>query len=141
MGNKEIARQWIDTYNDADKERMASLMTEDSEVLIPAMGIAYGPRWERAGNAMNLVRNRTIEARRMTVSGDAVAIEFLWHAISLGGPGLAPAGERVEMENCIVLDFRDGLISRYVEYLGRIEGIDLAIASRRMLESPQSVSE
>lgn len=138
MGNEETARQWIDTYNDADKKRMADLMTEDSEVLIPAMGIAYGPRWERAGNAMNLVRNRTIEVRRMTASGDAVAIEFLWHAISLGGPGLAPAGERVEMENCIVLDFRDGLVSRYVEYLGRMEGIDLAIVSRRMLESTQS---
>lgn len=139
MGNKEIARQWIDAYNAADKECIASLMTEDSEVLIPAMGIAYGPRWERTGNAMNLVRDRAIEVRRMTASGDAVAIEFLWHAISLGGPGLAPAGERVEMENCIVLDFRDGLISRYVEYLGRIEGIDLAITSRRMLETSQGI--
>ena len=73
----------------------------------------------------------------MTSSGDAVAIEMLWHAISNGGPGMAPAGERVEMENCIVLTFRDGLISRYVEYLGRYEGIDLQIVRGRMLESAQ----
>lgn len=54
--------------------------------------------------------------------------------------GMAPAGERVEMENCIVLSFRDGRISRYVEYIGRYEGIDLGIVSGRMREKPRSAA-
>ncbi|WP_310369436.1 hypothetical protein [Catenuloplanes atrovinosus] len=53
---------------------------------------------------------------------------------------MAPAGERVEMENCIVLSFRDGRISRYVEYIGRYEGIDLGIVSGRMREKPRSAA-
>lgn len=138
MDHEELARKWIAAYNAHDFKQQAAMMTEDGEVLIPAMNIAQGAAWEKSGpNSARLVEGRTIEIRRMIVSGDAVAIEMLWHAISKGGPGMAPAGERVEMQNCIVLTFRDGLISRYVEYVGRYEGIDLQVVRGRMLESRQ----
>jgi ketosteroid isomerase-like protein len=139
MGNEELARQWIAAYNAHDFAQQAAMMTEDGEVLIPAMNIAQGAAWEKSGpNSARLVEGRTIEIRRMITSGDAVAIEMLWHAISKGGPGMAPAGERVEMQNCIVLTFRDGRISRYVEYIGRYHGIDLHVVRDRMLENAQA---
>ncbi|BCJ52863.1 hypothetical protein Asp14428_43380 [Actinoplanes sp. NBRC 14428] len=136
--NVELAREWISAYNTHDSARLAALMTEDGEVLIPAMNVAQGPAWDKtAATAVSLVDGHTIEVKRIIASGDAVAIEMLWHAISRGGPGMAPAGERVEMENCIVLSFRDGRISRYVEYIGRYEGINLEIVAGRMLQKPQ----
>jgi hypothetical protein len=39
----------------------------------------------------------------MIVFEDAVVIEMFWSATSSGVAGLAPASERVERENCIVL--------------------------------------
>jgi ketosteroid isomerase-like protein len=138
LDNEELARKWIAAYNAHDFEQQAAMMTEHGEVLIPYINVAQGAAWEKTGpNSARLVDNRTIEIRRMTASGDAVAIEMLWHATSKGGPGMAPAGERVELENCIVLTFRDGRISRYVEYIGRCEGIDLQVVRARMLESRQ----
>ncbi|EXG82359.1 nuclear transport factor 2 family protein [Cryptosporangium arvum] len=141
MGNTEIAREFIAAYNAHDAERKAALMTEDGRVEFPALNISHGAGWETTSgsNAANLVDDRTIDVQRITASGDAVVIEMLWHGVSKGGPGLAPAGERVEMENCIVLTFRDGLISRYVEYFGRYEGIDLLVLRGRMLERRQPV--
>lgn len=138
MDHEELAHKWIAAYNAHDFEQQAALMTKDGEVLIPAMNIAQGAAWEKAGrNSARLVDDRTIEIRRMISSGDAVAIEMRWHGTSKGGPGMAPAGERVELQNCIVLTFRDGLISRYVEYVGRIQGIDLQVVRNRMLEGDQ----
>ncbi|WP_267717305.1 nuclear transport factor 2 family protein [Streptomyces sp. CoH17] len=139
MDNVELARKWIAAYNAHDFEQQAALMTEDGEVRIPYINIAQGAAWEQTGpNSARLVDDRIIEIRRITASGDAVVIEMLWHAISNGGLGMAPAGERVELENCIVLTFRDGRISRYVEYIGRCEGIDLQVVRARMLENHQS---
>ncbi|WP_030378536.1 MULTISPECIES: nuclear transport factor 2 family protein [unclassified Streptomyces] len=138
MDNVELAQKWIAAYNAHDFEQQAALMTADGEVLIPYINIAQGAAWEQTGsNSARLVDDRIIEVRRITASGDAVVIEMLWHAISRGGPGMAPVGERVELENCIVLTFRDGRISRYVEYIGRCEGIDLQVVRARMLESHQ----
>ncbi|ATE65135.1 nuclear transport factor 2 family protein [Rhizorhabdus dicambivorans] len=130
MNNVETTLAFVAAYNDADVERMNSLMTEDGEVLMPAIGVNK-VRWQPSGPASEMARDRTIEVRRIFTGDDVVAFEFLWHAISKGGPGLAPVGERVTMENCIVLSFRDGLIRRYCEYIGRHTGMDLlTIASR-----------
>jgi len=135
--NLKVAQKFVDAYNSGDPARVKDMLTEDAEILIPAMGMANGRGSEQGQKAMGLVTQRTIEVHRMIASGDAVAIEFLWHAISSGGPGLAPAGSRLEMEDCIVLDIRDGLVSRYVEYIGRYEGIDLAVVSGRVVGSRQ----
>jgi len=133
----KVAQKFVDAYNSGDPARVKDMLTEDAKILIPAMGMANGRGSEQGQKAMGLVTQRTIEVHRMIASGDAVAIEFLWHAISSGGPGLAPAGSRLEMEDCIVLDIRDGLVSRYVEYIGRYEGIDLAVVSGRVVGSRQ----
>ena len=133
----KVAQQFVEAYNSGDRTRLAGILAEDAEILIPAMGISHGKHSGQSHNAMDLVTERTIEVHRMIASGHAVAIEFLWHAISGGGPGLAPAGERLEMEDCVVLDIRDGLVSRYVEYVGRYKGIDLAVVGGRVVESPQ----
>lgn len=131
MSNEVRAREFVDAYNAADIERMNALMTEDGEVLMPALNVAR-VRWDPSGPASRMAEDRTIEVRRMIASGDAVGFEFLWHATSKGGPGLAPAGERMEMENCIVLSFRDGLISRYCEFIGSHEGMDLLVLRDRL---------
>ncbi|MCS7483727.1 nuclear transport factor 2 family protein [Umezawaea endophytica] len=136
MDQEELALKWIEAYNAHDFAQQAALMTEDGEVMIPAMNIVQGPAWDQTGqSSARLVDDRTIEVLRMISSGDAVAIEMLWHGTSKGGPGMAPAGERVELQNCIVLTFRDSLISRYVEYIGWCQGIDLHVVRSRILES------
>ena len=131
MSNVDTTLAFVAAYNAADVERMNSLMTEDGRVLIPALGVDK-LRWQASGPASEMAADRTIEVRRIFTGDDVVAFEFLWHATSRGGPGIAPAGERLTMENCIVLDFRDGLISRYCEYVGRHTGQDLLAVAKRL---------
>lgn len=133
QGNQAIAQKFIDAYNSMDTndpteamKRLADLMTEDATISFPALGVTQGRRWEVTGaGAAALVSQRKIEVRRMIVSDNTIAVEMLWSGISAGLPGTAPVGERVEMQNCIILSFRGDRISEYVEYLGCIQGINL----------------
>lgn len=134
MSNVDTALAFVAAYNDGDVERINSMMTEDARVLMPALGVDK-VRWQRGGKAAEMAADRTIEVHRIFNGDNVVAFEFLWHATSKGGPGLAPAGERMTMENCIVLNFRDGLISQYCEYIGRHTGQDLLAVSKRLAEA------
>ncbi|ODQ96357.1 nuclear transport factor 2 family protein [Mycolicibacterium holsaticum] len=138
--NKATAEKFIDAYNslgwsgeDDATRRFLAVLTKDAEIDFPAAGIKQTPHMEvSASTGVALFSKRHMEVRKLIASDEAVVFEMVWTAISGGGPGLAPAGEQIKMENCVVLSFRDGLISRYVEYVGVHEGIELDVVASRL---------
>ncbi|MGV0794541.1 nuclear transport factor 2 family protein [Mycolicibacterium sp. XJ1819] len=138
--NKATAEEFIDAYNslgwsgqDDAMRRFLAVLTKDAEIDFPAAGIKQTPHMEvSASTGVALFSRRHMDVRRLIASDDTVVYEMEWTAISGGGPGLAPAGEQIKMENCVVLSFRDGLICRYVEYVGVHEGIDLDVVAGRL---------
>ncbi|WP_297595039.1 nuclear transport factor 2 family protein [Mycobacterium sp.] len=138
--NKATAEEFIDAYNslgwsgeDEAMRRFLSVLTKDAEIDFPAAGIKQTPHMEvSASTGVALFSQRHMDVRRLIASEEAVVYEMEWTAVSGGGPGLAPAGEQIRMHNCVVLSFRDGLISRYVEYVGAHEGIDFDVVARRL---------
>jgi steroid delta-isomerase-like uncharacterized protein len=129
----KAVQDFFTAYNAKDREGYAAVFTEDAIYRCPALGLAWNGRDEGAAlfeGYLGAVPDRSCEVVRTIGSGDVVVVEFLWRAVSNGGlPGLPPKGETVEFDNLSLFELRDGLICRFVEYLGRHKGFDIKVGS------------
>ncbi|WP_123024381.1 nuclear transport factor 2 family protein [Mycolicibacterium stellerae] len=131
MDAKKIAEEWCAAYNERDSERFANLMAEDIEYSAPAMNAGFSGRLTnyfepKEGDPLP---DRSLELLRVFGDDRHAIFEMLWYGTSSGtSPAFGPAGQRVQMTNCVIIDINDdGLISRGIEYVGSYEGVDLSL--------------
>ncbi len=105
---EQAGRAWIT----GDADAFATLFTPDGEFVVP------GKRW-RAQPAIREVlagfaarySDVRIDIRRIIVEGDQAVVEWYWEDTKNG------TGMRNRADDAIVVDFRDGRISRWREYI------------------------
>jgi hypothetical protein len=131
MDAKKIAEEWCAAYNARDGERFANLMAEDIEYSAPAMNAGFSGRLTnyfepKEGDPLP---DRSLELLRVFGDDRHAIFEMLWYGTSSGtSPAFGPAGQKVKMTNCVIIDINDdGLISRGIEYVGSYEGVDLSL--------------
>lgn len=108
---RAIIQQARDAWVNGDADAFASLFTADGEFLVP------GNRWvgqaairqvaaEFAANSVGV----TVEIRRIIVEGNQAVVEWDWEDTD-------SSGRRNRADDVIVVDFVDGQISRWREYI------------------------
>ncbi|HEY4689325.1 MAG TPA: SgcJ/EcaC family oxidoreductase [Anaerolineae bacterium] len=105
---ERAGRAWVA----GDAESFAALFTPDGEFVVP------GKRWQsppairevlaRFAERYSDVR---VDIRRIIVDGDQAAVEWYWEDTK------NETGARNRADDAIVVDFRDGRISRWREYI------------------------
>jgi uncharacterized protein (TIGR02246 family) len=98
---------WVDR----DADALAQLFTHDGEIIVP------GSRWqgqakirEELAHFARQYSDVKIEIRRIIIEGDRAAVE--WHYEDTE----KATGRRQKTDDAIVIDFKDGRISRWREY-------------------------
>lgn len=106
-----IIQQARDAWVNGDADAFAALFTSDGEFLVP------GNRWvgpeairqvaaDFAANSASV----TVEIRRIIVEGNQAAVEWYWEDTD-------SSGRHNQADDVIVVDFVDGKISRWREYI------------------------
>ena len=122
--NADLARSLYLGWNDRDFDRLAEMVTADSEVIVVGTGEVYkGPEGSRRYNTAwaegfpdgKITIDNVIEA------GDCVVVEFTGrgtHTGTLTTPmGSIPAtGRSLTLQLCDVIEFEDGKVKRQRTY-------------------------
>ncbi|MFE5587424.1 nuclear transport factor 2 family protein [Kitasatospora sp. NPDC056531] len=118
----ELARTWVNAYNDQDFEQFGALYTDDVVYTIGAYQLAFRGRDAFVGHIREYagaVPDRKLTIKRVIASGDLIALETDFAGTSSGAvPALPPAGEPVTARFCTVLQLRDGKIAAQDDYVG-----------------------
>ncbi|MQS16534.1 nuclear transport factor 2 family protein [Streptomyces kaniharaensis] len=118
----ELARTWVNAYNEQDFEQFGALYTDDVVYTIGAYRIALRGRDAFVGHIREYagaVPDRKLTIKRVIASGDLIALETDFAGTSSGAvPALPPAGEPVTARFCTVLQLRDGKIAAQDDYVG-----------------------
>jgi len=106
-----IIQQARDSWVNRDANAFARLFTSNGEFLVP------GNRWvgqdairQVAADFAASSSNVTIEIRRIIVEGNQAAVEWHWEDTNL-------SGYHNQADDVIVIDFINGKISRWREYI------------------------
>jgi uncharacterized protein (TIGR02246 family) len=106
-----IVQRARNAWVNGDAEAFASLFTPDGEFLVP------GNRWvgheairQVAADFAASVSEVNIEIRRIMIDGNQAAVEWAWEDTN-------SSGYRNQADDVIIIDFVDGQISRWREYI------------------------
>lgn len=106
-----IIQQARDAWVNGDADAFASLFTADGEFLVP------GNRWvgqeairQVAADFAASSSGVTVEIRRIMVEGNQAAVEWYWEDTD-------SSGRLNRADDVIMIDFVDGRISRWREYI------------------------
>ena len=105
---ERAGRAWVT----GDADAFAALFTPDGEFVVP------GKRWRGRAAVRDVLASFTqrysdvkIDIRRVIVDGDQAVVEWYWEDTK------NETGVRNKADDAIVVDFRDGQISRWREYI------------------------
>lgn len=119
MGNEQIAREYIEIWNQRDFDRLASLVADDAEIVDFDGTVEQGPdgarqQGERYATAFPDGR---VDITSIAAAGDTVLVEVIGRGTNDGPFGDMPATHRsAELAFCNVLTIRDGKIVRDRQY-------------------------
>jgi uncharacterized protein (TIGR02246 family) len=114
---RSIIWQARDAWISGDADAFANLFAPDGELIVP------GNRWTGPDAIRQVVvdysaaySNVEIEIRQILVEGDRVAVEWTWSETENA------TGQRHYAEDAILVDFQNGKISRWREYIDTSSG-------------------
>lgn len=119
MSPEELARAWVETFNEGDFDRNRDLGADDGYFVITApsagtsrdAGVQDGQMWKAAfpdarGEITNLV-----------TSGDRVALEVTWRGTQTGDlPNLPATEKQVSVKASVFVTAHGGKITRLMHY-------------------------
>lgn len=101
-----------DAWMAGDADAVAQLFVPDGEFIVP------GQRWQGQSDIRAAVvefaassANVQIQIQRIIVEGDQAVVEWTWKDTD------KKTGRQNQAEDAIVVDFKDGLITRWREYI------------------------
>jgi steroid delta-isomerase-like uncharacterized protein len=115
MGNEEIAREYIESWNRRDFDRLDSFVAEDAEIVNFDGTTGIGPAGSRAQAEMyaNAFPDGKLEILSMAAAGEVVVAEIVGRGTNDGPFGEIPATHRsVELPYASVITIRDGKVIR-----------------------------
>lgn len=119
MSAEELARAWVQAFNDGDFERNLELGHEDGYFGITAPGAGTnraagdqdGRMWKAA------FPDARGEITHLVTSGDTAALEVVWSGTQTGDlPNLPATGKRASVHAAVFVTERDGKIARAMHY-------------------------
>lgn len=119
MSPEELARAWVQTFNDGDFGAGKELGAEDGYFGITAPGA--GTSRDAGDQDARMWKAAFPDARgeitRLLVSGDTAAMEVVWTGTQTGDlPNLPATGKRVNINAAVFVTERNGKISRLMHY-------------------------
>lgn len=109
---EQLIRQAREAWMNGDGESFATLFLPDGELIVPGM------RWRGQDAIHETVTEFAsshsavkIEIRRILVAGNSAVVEWYWEDTE------NKTGQRSRAEDAIVVDFKDGRIERWREYI------------------------
>ncbi|MCA1669286.1 MAG: ester cyclase [Thermomicrobia bacterium] len=119
MSSEELARAWVQTFNDGDFERNLKLGHEDGYFGItgPSAGTTRAAGDQDARMWKAAVPDARGEITRVVTHGDTTALEIVWTGTQTGDlPNLPATGKRASVLAAVFLTERDGQIARIMHY-------------------------
>jgi uncharacterized protein (TIGR02246 family) len=112
---RSVIQQAADFWIKGNSRGFAALFSADGEFIVP------GSRWvgvgaiERAAKEFHESHNEVeIEIQQILVENTRACVEWVWRDISLS------SGKRTQAKDAIIVDFQDGKIQRWREYIDDI---------------------
>ncbi len=122
--NVATARAFPEAWNERDFDRMASLVTDECEIVLVGSGQRFtGPDGIRefAHTWADAFPDGRVEVTNVIVGDDHVALEYTGRGTQTGtlmSPAgeIPPTGRPVELQLCDVMEFRSGKVTRIRSY-------------------------
>lgn len=119
MSAEELARAWVQAFNDGDFEANKELGAEGGYfgITAPGAGTSRDAGDQDARMWKAAFPDARGEIKRLLVSGDTAAMEVVWTGTQTGNlPNLPATGKRADVSAAVFVTERDGKIARVMHY-------------------------
>lgn len=119
MSPEELARAWVQAFNDGDFEVNKELGHEDGYfgITAPGAGTSKDAGDQDARMWKAAFPDATGEIKSLITSGDTAAMEVVWTGTQTGDlPNLPATGKRANVHAAVFVTARDGKIARIMHY-------------------------
>lgn len=119
MSPEELARAWVQTFNDGDFARNLDLGHEDGYfgITAPSAGTSRAAGDQDARMWKAAFPDAKGEITSLITSGDTTAMEVIWTGTQTGDlPNLPATGKRASIHAAVFVTARDGKIARVMHY-------------------------
>jgi len=122
---REVAERWMKGWNDKDADALVALIADDLHYTDPAwpepITDAAGVRAFTSASWRAIPDVQFTEPMGLFVAPDGQSACAPWHMSGtftgpMDPPGLAPTGDRIELDGVDVFELRDGKIGRLATY-------------------------
>jgi steroid delta-isomerase-like uncharacterized protein len=119
MSPEELARAWVQAFNDGDFAGNRDLMRDDGYygITAPGAGTSKDAGDQDARMWKAAFPDAKGEIKSLITSDDTVAMEVVWTGTQTGDlPNLPATGKRVNVNAAVFVTARDGLLARVMHY-------------------------